>query len=120
MDLLRRVRIAVGICALALLGLEQLPAAAPNEYSIKSVFLYNFCRFIDWPESAFPGPNESLVIGVIGDDPFGPLLDQAVRGESFHGHSIRIEHYRNVREIGRCQLLFVSASESSRTNEILA
>src|SRR5437016_20528 len=117
MDLLRRARILVAFSTLTVFGVAQLPAAAPNEYSIKSVFLYNFCRFIDWPESAFPAPNEPLIIGVIGEDPFGPLLDEAVRGESFHGRSIRVEHYRNVRDIGRCQLLFVSASETSRTNE---
>ncbi|HEX8280176.1 MAG TPA: YfiR family protein [Chthoniobacterales bacterium] len=94
--------------------------AAPNEYALKSVFLYNFCRFIDWPAAAFSGPNEPIVIGVLGDDPFGPLLDEAVQGETFRGRAIRIEHYRAVREIGRCHLLFVSQSESGRLNEILS
>jgi hypothetical protein len=96
-------------------------AAPPNEYALKSVFLYNFCRFIEWPDSAFAGAADPLVIGVLGDDPFGPLLDDAVQGETFRGRNIRIEHYRNVREIGRCHLLFVgAATESGRLNEVLS
>ena len=113
-----------GLRELVFAGLLALsfPAGAsqPNEYALKSVFLYNFCRFIDWPKFAFTSPNDPLVIGVLGDDPFGPLLEEAVQGESFRGRAIRIEHYRTPREIGHCQLLFVSQSEAGRMNEILA
>ncbi|HEV3410561.1 MAG TPA: YfiR family protein [Chthoniobacterales bacterium] len=95
-------------------------AALPNEYALKSVFLYNFCRFIDWPDAAFSSPNDPIVIGIFGEDPFGPLLDEAVQGEKFHGRSIRIEHYRNPRDAIRCHLLFISGSETPRVGEVLA
>ncbi len=42
-----------------------------------------------------------------------------MRGETFRGRNIRLEHYRSPREVGRCHVLFVSASETSRLNEIL-
>jgi hypothetical protein len=122
MDFLRRTILAAA--SLCLIAAQVLPpaygAAPPNEYALKSVFLYNFCRFIDWPDAAFAGASDPIVIAVLGEDPFGPLLDEAVRGESFRGRSIRIEHYRNAREIGRCHLLFVGASENARLNEILS
>lgn len=109
--------------ALALLAMVVLAgparAALPNEYALKSVFLYNFCRFIDWPDAAFAGPADPIVIGVMGDDPFGPLLHEAVQGETFHGRGIRIEYYRQPRETTRCHLLFVSASEAARVPEIV-
>jgi hypothetical protein len=121
MEFLRRSKVAVVSAVMAGLMLPGLRAAAPpNEYALKSVFLYNFCRFIDWPDSAFGAPNDPIVIGILGEDPFGPLLEEAVQGETFRGRSIRIEHYRTPREIGRCHLLFVSASETPRINEILA
>lgn len=96
------------------------PAAPPNEYALKSVFLYNFCHFIEWPESAFSSPNEPLIIGIVGDDPFGSLLKEAVQGESYHNHPIAIEHYRGPKDIKHCHLLFVSRSESSRLDAILS
>jgi hypothetical protein len=101
-------------------GTVAAPSGPPNEYALKSVFLYNFCRFIDWPEFAFGSPNEPLVIGVLGADPFGSMLEEAVRGERFRGRPIQIEHYRSPREIGGCHLLFVTGDETARMNEILA
>ncbi|MDQ6861010.1 MAG: YfiR family protein [Verrucomicrobiota bacterium] len=122
MDLLSRIKISLAtlLAVLTFASAAFCAGGPPNEYALKSVFLYNFCRFIDWPDSAFASGNDPLVIGVIGDDPFGPMLDEAVAGESFRGRSIRIEHYRSPREIGRCHLLFISASENARVNEILA
>ena len=121
MELLKPVKLvwAQLLLAAALLLPGLASASQPNEYALKSVFLYNFCRFIDWPKVAFNSPNDPLVIGVLGNDPFGPLLEEAIQGESFRGRGIRIEHYRSPREIGHCQLLFVSASEAGRMNEIL-
>lgn len=109
--------------SLLLSVLALLPASAaapPNEYALKSVFLYNFCRFIDWPDIAFTSPNEPLIIGVLGNDPFGSMLDEAVQGERFRGRAIQIEHYRSPREIGHCHLLFVTGPETARMDEILA
>jgi hypothetical protein len=92
----------------------------PSEYGLKSVFLYQFCRFMEWPDSAFSSPNDPLIIGVVGDDPFGSLLKEAVEGETYHGRPIRIEHYRGPRDIRRCHLLFVSRSEVDQMAEILS
>ena len=92
----------------------------PTEYGVKSVFLYQFCRFMEWPDSAFSSPNDPLIIGVIGEDPFGPLLKEAVEGETYHGRPIRIEHYHNPRDIKRCHLLFVSRSSVDQTGEIVS
>ena len=96
------------------------PGGAKSEYALKAVFLYNFCRFIEWPKSAFSSPNEPIIIGIVGDDPFGALLDEAIQGESQHGRSIRIEHYRKPEAIGHCHLLFVGRSEAIRLDAILA
>jgi len=90
-----------------------------SEYALKAVFVYNFCRFIDWPKSAFASPTEPITIGVIGDDPFGPLLKEAVQGETSRGRAIQIEHYTRPNAIGHCHLLFVSRSESGRLDAIL-
>ena len=95
------------------------PVAPPNEYALKSVFLYNFCHFIEWPDSAFNSPNEPLIIGIIGEDPFGSLLKEAVEGETYRGRPIAIEHYRTPRDIKHCHLLFIGRAEANRLDAIL-
>jgi YfiR/HmsC-like len=114
----RRKVVLVSACLLGLV-MHPLQAAPPSEYALKSVFLYNFCHFIEWPSSAFASPNEPLIIGIVGQDPFGALLSEAIAGETYHGRPIRIEHYRTVRDIKRCHILFVSHSETAQTAAIL-
>ena len=91
-----------------------------QEYALKAVFLYNFCRFIDWPERAFGSPDEPMIIGVVGENPFGRLIEETVKGEAIRGRRIRVEYYRRASDIGRCHVLFAGVSEMSRANEIIA
>jgi hypothetical protein len=120
MELLKAARLVTVLMAM-LSGLVQAaPVAPPNEYALKSVFLYNFCHFIDWPESSFTSPNEPLIIGIVGDDPFGSLLKEAVEGETYHNRPIVIEHYHGPRDIKHCHLLFVGRTEATRVDAILA
>jgi hypothetical protein len=99
---------------------ESTQSQAKNEYALKAVFLYNFCRFIEWPKSEFASPTDPIIIAVIGDDPFGPLLEEAVHGETVRGHPIKIQRHRKPESIGHCHLLFISQSEVGRMDAVLA
>jgi len=122
MEFLKPPKLARYVAVLALIASPAEGAARlePTEYGLKSVFLYQFCRFMEWPQSAFSSPNDPLIIGIAGDDPFGSLLKEAVEGETYHGRPIRIEHYRTPRDIKRCHILFVSRSLVDQMAEILA
>ena len=75
------VRLFTLACLLA--GLSSTGAAeeAPTkEYQVKAAFLYNFTKFVEWPEQSFAGTNSPLLIGVFGKDPFGGELQSAVEG----------------------------------------
>lgn len=124
MAFLRRREIAIAALVLAALALPATAAwsqrsETQSEYAVKSVFLYNFCRFIEWPRDAFTAPNAPIVIGIIGEDPFASLLSDAIQGEAVRGRPIRMEHYRRPAEIGRCHLLFVSGSDAGNVDDIL-
>jgi len=99
----------------------RLPAQPhpPGEYQIKAIFLYNFAHFVDWPPPAEPRGNQPFCIGVLGEDPFGPALDRAVRGESVNGHPLAVRRFRSVDQVAGCQMLFVSRSEAWRMDRIL-
>jgi hypothetical protein len=121
MELLKRTKIIAVAAVLAwLMAPLQIASASQSEYALKSVFLYNFVRFIDWPDSAFASPTEPLIIGIIGDDHFGSLLNEAVEGEKYHNRPIRIDHFRTPGDIKRVHLLFVSYANAGRLDAILA
>lgn len=110
---------AVLVC---LAGATLLPAnpASPSEYQIKSVFLFNFAQFVEWPSSSFTEPREPLVIGILGEDPFGSYLDETVQGETTHDRPLVVRRFRLVEDIKNCHILFISQSEEARVEKILA
>ena len=95
-------------------------AKDPGEYELKAVLLFNLARFVDWPPSAFNKPDEPIIIGVLGHDPFGRALDEVVRGETINGHPVYAERYQSVKAAMRCQILFLSSSEQGRLRHDLA
>jgi hypothetical protein len=108
------------LALLLLIGLAGQAAAGTGEYQVKAVFLFNFTQFVEWPADAFAHADTPLVIGVLGDDPFGAYLDETVRGETAHGRPLTVERYRRIQEIGDCHVLFISRSEADRLEQIFA
>lgn len=84
-----------------------------TEYQIKSVFLYNFANFVEWPKSAFSDRQSPLRLCVYGDAPFGPFLD-VVDGSRVKDRVLNVvksNYYRDV-EPG-CHILFVSENKKN-------
>lgn len=94
-------------------------AQASSEYQVKAAFLYNFAKFVDWPAEAFAGSNGMLVIGVIGDDPFGGSLDQAINGKTINGRPLVVRRLRWGQDLRSCHIIFISSSERQRLKQII-
>jgi hypothetical protein len=106
---------------LLLVGVGPLRAqtAIPHEYQVKAVFLFNFAQFVDWPPAVFADTQAPFVIGVLGEDPFGSILDDTLRGEMLGERAIVIRRYRRREDIDQCHILFISRSEDARIESIV-
>jgi len=83
-------------------------ASSPSlEYEVKAAFLLNFTRFVEWPPTSFASSDAPLVICMAGEDPFGPVIDQIVEGESVNGHRIIVERIRGDQQ-KLCHVLYTS------------
>ncbi len=106
---------------LAAVALEaRAQSSTSKEYQIKAAFLFNFVQFVEWPAAAFPDANAPIAIGILGDDPFGTVLDQTVHGETIRNRKLVIQRSRRVQDLKDCHLVFISTSEKGRLAEILA
>jgi YfiR/HmsC-like len=94
-------------------------AGPASEYQVKAVFLFNFSQFVSWPAAAFSSAGAPLVIGVLGDDPFGGELDAVVAGEHVGGRALIVRRYHDVAEVKDCQILFIDRSEAPRLRAIV-
>jgi len=105
--------------AMATLPDARAQPETPSEYQVKAVFLYNFAKFVEWPQDPSEATNSPLVIGIIGDDPFGGALEQTVRGKSVRGHALVIRHFSKPEDARASQIVFISSSERSRLRSVL-
>ena len=94
--------------------------APPTEYQVKAVFLFNFSQFVDWPVAAFADGRSPLVIGVLGDDPFGAMLDEIVQGETVNGRPLAVRRYKSIDEVDACHILFIGRSQLGQLDAVVA
>jgi hypothetical protein len=101
------------------IGGGRLPAAPATEYEVKAAYLYYLATFIEWPEGAFDAPDAPFSVCVLGEDPFGPVLDATLAGKTVHARRLAVRRLASLPADGRCHLLFVSTSEQERLPRIL-
>lgn len=96
----------------ALLAHGAHAAETPTEAEVMAAFLYKFAHFVEWPDSVLP-QGERLIVGVLGPDPFGEVLDRTVAGKLVRGRPIAVRRFpaaaspAEVAAAG-CHILFVS------------
>jgi hypothetical protein len=94
-------------------------APAAQEYQIKAVFLFNFVSFITWPSTSFKQDTDPFRICILGDDPFGVVLNVTVENHTVDGRDLKILRLKEIAATRNCQILFVSNSEQTLQKDIL-
>jgi hypothetical protein len=107
-----------------------------QEYQVKAAFLYNFLQFVDWPEEKLADSNEPIIIGIIGNDPFGNAFEP-VKNKKVKGRNVVIKRFNSLEELKKsaeknkpesgqetdtltkCHLLFICSSEQKNLKEII-
>lgn len=85
-------------------------AEALDEHTLKAAYLYNFTRYIAWPDDAWPNGEQDFVIGVIGDNPFSETLDQIAEKRLAQKRRIVIRYFDTLADYKPCHILFVVAT----------
>jgi hypothetical protein len=88
------------------------------EYEVKAAYLVKFAPFIEWPDAAFSSAGEPLAICVVGNDPFGPLLDRAAAGARDGDRPMMIR--RLAAPDASCQILFAGGDAQAVESELAA
>jgi surface polysaccharide O-acyltransferase-like enzyme len=91
---------------------------SPTQKQITIVYLYNFLKFAKWPDH-FSKDSEPFIINILGNDPFGQLLDY-LRGKTVRGRKIEVVKVHDINLINQCHLLFISSSEADNMNIIVS
>jgi hypothetical protein len=111
---------AAVVATLLLAGSAQARAETGGlELAVKATYLYKFAPFVTWP-AAVMGPFRPLAICVQGADPFGPLLDRAVAGQTVAGRPVVVRRVSRLEPEQGCAIAYVAGSPTQSQVQALA
>jgi len=110
--------ITCGLAGGSLPGLAQSPA----NYRTEAEDLHRFAEFVEWPQSANggnKGASPTINFCILGQDPFGTSLDESILGHAVGDRKPTLVRGKRVEDLGECDVLFVSSSETKLQSKIL-
>jgi len=111
-----RFRALAILCgAVAALAASTAAQAEVSDTAVKAAFIPKFARYVVWPPSAAARTNAQILICVIGDDPFGTMLNQATVGQEADGRPFAVKRLSSAAGAGDCAIAFVDGSHTGET-----
>jgi hypothetical protein len=78
-------------------------AQLANEQAIKTAFVFNLTKYVEWPNS-----RSEIVIGFIGEGAMGDSLHSVLEGKSSEGRPIRVVLNPADDDLSRCDLVYLA------------
>ena len=96
---------------------SQVDAREKQEYKVKAGWLVNFIRYVEWPQEK---PSPTIVIGILGEDPFAPYdIAWPEKVGTSHLQIRQLGEFDGENDFSDCHLVFIAASEKKRIVGIL-
>jgi hypothetical protein len=121
----RSRRVGLPRAILAFIAVSLLAGAVPAnaqdaglEIAIKATYLYKFAPFVEWPATAYGSGTFNLCI--VGDDPFGAILNRAVSDQRVGQRNIAVKRYPTLHGPVDCQIMFLAGSAAQPVADELA
>lgn len=90
-----------------------------NPNKVKAAFLRNFTHYVTWPDNAFPDSSSPWHIGILGQDPFGNVLESTFEGRTEQGRSFEVFRADKLDELPPCQIIFVAYNDVAKRRAVL-
>jgi len=126
-DVLGRGAVVYAVLAAMFLPIAAQPAdgahaeaAARSEHEVKAAFLFNFAKFIEWPDDVFEKTDSPIVVGILGDESFARVVERTCAEKEVHGRPFSVKRFDKADQIGLCHALFISGSEKKRLTRVFA
>jgi hypothetical protein len=97
-----------------------LAGQSPTEYQVKAAYLFNFFKFVEWPDDPSADVHAKWVIGFTGESPVGNELGRLVEGKNVLGRELLVKKLQTADNPRGCNILFIGESERKHLPAILA
>jgi len=92
-------------------------SANAQKEKFQSIFIYNFSKYVKWPDSMNAG---KFVIGVIGSSAMQNELKTMAATKNVNGLPIEVRQFNSAAEVKDCHILYLASSESGKIDQIVA
>lgn len=83
-----------------------VPSVAP-EYSVKAGYLLRFPAYVEWPTGTFASAMDPVVIGVLGQNPFGEEPKKIPGDAKNNRRPVEIRVVKTLAEAEGCAVIFI-------------
>jgi hypothetical protein len=97
---------------------EDVKTSDPNK--VKAAFIRNFAHYVNWPTNAFAGEHAPWRVGILGDDPFGDVMEKALEGRKEQERAFEIVRADTVDGLPPCQIVFIAYGSAAKRRAALA
>ena len=103
------IMLVAAVLATAVIALREA-RAQPMEAAVKAAFLPKFAPYATWPSAWAPPAGSPLVLCIVGRDPFGTLIDEAVEGARRDASPIVVRRLARVERSSGCHIAYLGGS----------
>ncbi len=79
-----------------------------TEYELKSAYLFNFAKFVEYPENTFSSSRDAFIIGVYGNEAFLDVLQTILKGRTLNNRNVIAIPVTQPADMVNCQILYFS------------
>ena len=90
-----------------------------TEYELKSAYLFNFAKFVEFPESTFSSSKDPFIIGVYGNESFLDILQNIIKGRTINNRNVIAISITQPSEMLNCQIIFFSKLSPTEVTMLL-
>ena len=118
----RKERYFQALIVSVLLCLSTLVSSSPrpSEYDVKLAYLYNFTKFMNWPEQLFEHKNSPYVLCIVGNIQIKPDVVKQLQQKTSRNRPIQIRFINEHSSIDKCHVLFITRTINYRSTMQLA
>lgn len=96
-------------------------SASALEYKVKAVVLFNFAKYVKWPEKSFTSPDQDIQVCVLGKNPFGDIFNSPEAPKEAQGRPLKVVELPDssgVKEVSQCKILFWTDGSEKKASEL--
>ncbi|MBI2281533.1 MAG: YfiR family protein [Bacteroidetes bacterium] len=108
--------VSIVLCLFILNSGFKLGNTIDTNAKIKAVFIYNFTKYIEWPQSYKEG---EFTIGIIGETSLYSELIKMTETKKVANQTLEVKKFETPSAVTKCHILYVCKDKSSDINDII-